>query len=132
MSQIIENWYVIVALLVAATVVAYTIYKFIGLPTKKQKEKVTEWLIWACIEAEKSLQSGTGQLKLRKVYDAFVAVPSFSWVSKIISFETFSDWVTIALERAKLMLVSNPDLANYVYGENAETEVSKLKAQLNL
>lgn len=132
MSQIIENWYVIVALLVAATVVVYTIYRFIGLPTKKQKEKVTEWLIWACIEAEKSLQSGTGQLKLRKVYDAFVAVPSFSWVSKIISFETFSDWVTIALERAKLMLVSNPDLANYVYGENAETEVSKLKAQLNL
>ena len=132
MSQIIENWYVIVALLVAATVVVYTIYRFIGLPTKKQKEKVTEWLIWACIEAEKSLQSGTGQLKLRKVYDAFVAVPSFSWVSKIISFETFSDWVTVSLERAKLMLVSNPDLANYVYGENAETEVSKLKAQLNL
>lgn len=132
MSQIIENWYVIVALLVAATVVVYTIYRFIGLPTKKQKEKVTEWLIWACIEAEKSLQSGTGQLKLRKVYDAFVAVPSFSWVSKIISFETFSDWVTTSLERAKLMLVSNPDLANYVYGENAETEVSKLKAQLNL
>ena len=132
MRQINENWYLIVALLVAATVVVYTIYRFIGLPTKKQKEKVTEWLIWACIEAEKSLQSGTGQLKLRKVYDAFVAVPSFSWVSKIISFETFSDWVTIALERAKLMLVSNPDLANYVYGENAETEVSKLKAQLNL
>ena len=132
MSQIIENWYVIVALLVAATVVVYTIYRFIGLPTKKQKEKVNEWLIWACIEAEKSLQSGTGQLKLRKVYDAFVAVPSFSWVSKIISFETFSDWVTVSLERAKLMLVSNPDLANYVYGENAETEVSKLKAQLNL
>lgn len=130
MSWLIENWYLIVGGVALAGFVYWLIYNFFMLPTEEQQEKVYEWLIWACIEAEKALQSGTGQLKLRQVYNMFCGVPVFTWVAKLISFETFSDWVSDALVTVKEMLVNNKSLAEYVYGENAETEVKKIAEQL--
>ena len=130
MTWLIENWMVVFGLAVAVIIAVLVVYRFFGLPTEKQQEKVKEWLIWACIEAEKALQSGTGQLKLRQVYDMFCAVPAFSWVAKVISFETFSDLVSDALVEVKEMLVNNKVLAEYVYGTNAETEIEKIKNQL--
>lgn len=130
MNWLIENWMVVFGLAVAVILAAIVVYRFFGMPTEKQVAKIKEWLIWACIEAEKALQSGTGQLKLRQVYDMFCAVPAFSWVAKLISFEMFSDWVSDALITVKQMLVSNESLATYVYGENADVEVKKIKEQL--
>ena len=57
------------------------------MPTNEQLKKVKEWLLWAVAEAEKELGSGTGQLKLRYVYDMFIV--KFPSLAKIISFETF-------------------------------------------
>lgn len=130
MNWLIENWMVVFGLAVAVILAAIVVYRFFGMPTDKQVAKIKEWLIWACIEAEKALQSGTGQLKLRQVYDMFCAVPAFSWVAKLISFEMFSDWVSDALVTVKQMLVSNEALATYVYGENADAEIKKIKEQL--
>lgn len=130
MNFLIENWMVVFGLAVAVILAAIVVYRFFGMPTDKQVAKIKEWLIWACIEAEKALQSGTGQLKLRQVYDMFCAVPAFSWVAKLISFEMFSDWVSDALVTVKQMLVSNEALATYVYGENADAEIKKIKEQL--
>ena len=125
------NWLVLIAaaltLIGAAVVVAH---RFLEQPGEKQKEKIKEWLIWACIEAERGLQSGTGQLKLREVWNLFCAVPAFGWVARIISFDTFSGWVTEALSTVKRMLVENPRLASYVYGDKAVDEVAKLWEQL--
>ena len=130
MNFLIENWYLLVGAFALINFGIWLIYGFLKLPTDKQTEKIKEWLIWACIEAEKALQSGTGQLKLRQVYDMFCAVPAFSWVAKLISFEMFSDWVSDALVTVKQMLVSNEALAIYVYGENADAEIKKIKEQL--
>ena len=130
MNWLIENWMVVFGLAVAVILAAIVVYRFFGMSTDKQVAKIKEWLIWACIEAEKALQSGTGQLKLRQVYDMFCAVPAFSWVAKLISFEMFSDWVSDALVTVKQMLVSNEALATYVYGENADAEIKKIKEQL--
>ena len=130
MNFLIENWYLLVGAFALINFGIWLIYGFLKLPTDKQTEKIKQWLVWACIEAEKALQSGTGQLKLRQVYDMFCAVPAFTWVAKLISFETFSDWVSDALVEVKEMLVNNYNLAKYVYGENAEQEVSKIKDQL--
>ena len=130
MTWLIENWMVVFGLAVAVIIAVLVVYRFFCLPTEKQQEKVKEWLIWACVEAEKALQSGTGQLKLRQVYDMFCAVPAFSWVAKVISFDTFSDLVSDALVEVKEMLVNNKVLAEYVYGTNAETEIEKIKNQL--
>lgn len=126
----INYWYVIVGLFVLVIVGLWYAYRFLGMPTEKQKEKVMEWLKWACVEAEKKLQSDTGKLKLREVYDKFCAVPAFKWVAIVISFKQFEEWVSDALIEAKKMLVSNTSLAKYVYGENAESEVAKIKEQI--
>lgn len=130
MTWLIENWMVVFGLAVAVILAVLVVYRFFGLPTEKQAEKIKEWLIWACIEAERALQSGTGQLKLRQVYDMFCAVPAFSWVAKVISFDVFSEWVSDALITVKEMLVNNEALSTYVYGDNADAEIKKIKEQL--
>lgn len=130
MNFLIENWMVIFGLAVAVILAVLVVYRFFGLPTEKQVEKIKEWLIWACIEAERALQSGTGQLKLRQVYDMFCAVPAFTWVAKVISFDVFSEWVSDALITVKEMLVNNEALSTYVYGEKADAEIKKIKEQL--
>ena len=132
MKVIFENGAIIVSIVFTVAVAALAIYQFFLLPTDKQKEKVKEWLVWACIEAEKALQSGTGQAKLRRVYNAFIAVRAFSWLAKIISFDTFSAYVSEALAEAKKMIINSESLAVYVYGDHAETEVEKLREQVGV
>ena len=131
MEYLVENWYWIVGLVALVAVVVCMVFRFLGMPTAKQKKKVREWMIWACIKAEKNLQSEKGKLKLREVYDMFCAVPAFKWVAIIISFEKFEEWLDDALVEAKKMLVSNMTLAEYVYGKDkAATEVEKIRKQI--
>lgn len=130
MNWLIENWYLLIGGAAVLALAIYCVSVFFKMPTNKQAAKVKEWLIFACIEAEKELQSGTGQLKLRQVYNMFCSVPAFTWVAKIISFELFSKWVSDALVTVKEMLVNNSTLAAYVYGDNSLEEVEKLKLQL--
>ena len=132
MNWLVENWYLIVAAVALIGTAVAVAYRFLGQPSEKQVEKIKEWLIWACIEAERGLQSGTGQLKLRQVYDMFCAVPAFGWVARFISFDTFSDWVTEALHKVKQMIITNPNLARYIYGDKADEEVKKIKVQLEV
>lgn len=130
LNWLVENWFLVFALIACIATAVFFIIRFLGLPTEEQNKKVREWLVWACIEAEKELQSGTGQLKLRKVYNVFCAVPVFTWVARAVSFELFSDWVSDALIIMKKMLISNASLAEYVYGDNATVQVAYLKQQL--
>lgn len=130
MNNLINDWYIYMAILAIVVVAIWLIYRFFCLPTEKQLAKVKEWLIWAIIEAEKALQSGTGKLKLRSVYNTFLSIPSFSWIARIIGFEEFSKMVDEALETVKMMLCNNATLAAYVYGENAKDETAKMREQL--
>lgn len=79
-----------------------------------QKEKVKEWLKWAVVEAEKLLGSGTGQLKLRQVYDWFCE--QFTFLSAIVPFKVFSAWVDVALETMEKWLDDNTKINAYVTG----------------
>lgn len=105
MKWVTENWFLIVALMAAGISAGVAIYKFAGLPTEKQLKKVKEWLLYAVTMAEKELGGGTGQLKLRYVYDWFLQV--FPWLAKMITFEMFSGLVDEALEEMRSMLESN-------------------------
>lgn len=111
---ILENWYIILAFVAAFVVAVVAVYHFAKQPKSEQLKKVREWMLWAVIEAEKSLGSGTGKLKLRQVYDLFVA--RFPWVAKVISFETFSDMVDDALEEMRDMLKNDEAVAAYING----------------
>ena len=115
MDLIVENWAVFVAALAILAVAIVAIVRFVGLPTASQLAKVKEWLLWAVTEAEKELGGGTGQLKLRQVYDLFVT--RFPWLAKLISFELFSDMVDEALEQMRHLLDTNTAVAAFVTGD---------------
>lgn len=120
MLQVVEfvtnYWYVIVGLIAIIALVVARVKGFIKLPTDKQIERVKEWLKYAVTEAEKELGTGTGQAKLRLVFDMFIQ--RFPIFSKFITFQTFSDWVDIALEWLNKQLDTNEKLAEYVYGDD--------------
>lgn len=105
MEFLINYWYIIIGVIAVLIVAGISIYKFAGLPTKEQVEKVKEWLLYAVTTAESELGGGTGKLKLRSVYDMFIA--KFPVMAKVVSFETFSLWVDEALDEMRKMLETN-------------------------
>lgn len=111
MDFIINDWYIIVAALALITVGVVLAVKWLKQPNSKQVAKVKEWLLYAVTAAEKEFGSGTGQLKLRSVYDLFVG--RFPWLAKIVSFETFSAWVDEALDKMEEWL-KDEAIAEYV------------------
>lgn len=112
MEFIANNWYIIVLAAAAVAVVIYLIIKFFKLPRESQIKKIKEWLLFAVTEAEKELGSGTGQLKLRYVYDMFVT--KFPYLVKFVSFEMFSHLVDEVLEKFKEMFKNNKAVQQYV------------------
>ena len=109
---IAENWFLIVFALVAIIFVTCSIIRFIHMPTAKQIENLMEWLKIAVVEAEKQFQSGTGQLKLRAVYES--AVIAFPWIAKYMTFEKFSQLVDIALVWMREQIEQNEKIREYI------------------
>ena len=109
MEWLINNWYVIIAIIAGLAVIIAGIIAFFKLPLTTQKEHIKQWLLWAVSAAERSLGDGTGQLKLREVYDKFIT--KFPFVSKLISFETFSNLVDEAFEEMRDMLNKNNNIS---------------------
>lgn len=115
MRWIIDNWSLLVAVIALVVVAIYFIKSFYELPSDTQIQKVKEWLLYAVTLAEKELGGGTGQLKLRYVYDIFLS--KFPNIAPIVSFETFSLWVDTALEQMKHLVKTNDKVKSYVDGE---------------
>lgn len=115
MENIIENWALILAILAVIFVAALAAYRFFKMPTEEQLNNLRAWLLGAVTEAEKQLGGGTGQLKLRAVYDAFVA--RFPWLAKVITFNTFSEMVDDALDEMRDLLDKNEAIQEYVAGD---------------
>lgn len=93
-----------------------SVVKFIQLSKDKKIEMISEWLLLAVVQAEKELGGGTGQIKLRYVYDMFIS--KFKYISMLISFNQFSAMVDIALDKMREMLSNNTNLQSYINGEN--------------
>ena len=105
MDWFIQNWYYVVFVIV---VVIGTVY---GCMTGKAKE----WLKYAVCIAEQELGSGTGQLKLHKVYDMFVE--QFPAFATIVPFTIFSKWVDLALEWMREQLEKNESIKAVISNE---------------
>ena len=112
---LMENWYLVVALMAATGMVGVCIGRFLKMPTSEQRERVKEWLLWAVTQGEAELGSGTGKLKLRYVYDLFLQ--RFPAIAKRISFATFSYWVDKALIDMREMLNKNKTIYQMVKAE---------------
>ena len=107
-----ENIAVIIGICCVVGVIGFGIYQFLKLEKDKQLEIVKEWLLLAVVEAEKKLGGGTGQIKLRYVYDMFIE--KFKFLALMITLEQFSIMVDMALDKMRLMLSSNEKLKDYV------------------
>lgn len=104
MEWILDNW------IYLAAVIAFIIVLVYGLMTGKVKR----WLEWAVSEAESELGSGTGQLKLRQVYNWFIV--QFPFFSKIVPFSVFSSWVDIALKWMREQMEKNDSIKAVING----------------
>lgn len=93
------------ALVVIAVVMLIAAVKVFG------EQKVRNWLVWAVGKAEQEFGSGTGQLKLRSVYNQFIA--RFPKLSTFITFKRFSALVDEALNILSDML-KNGKIANII------------------
>lgn len=105
LNWLLENWYYIIFIIAAVLGIVY------GCMSGKAKE----WLKFAVAEAEMYLGSGTGQLKLRQVYDWFTV--QFPVFSKIVPFSIFSKWVDLALAWLREQLDSNENIKALIKGE---------------
>ena len=65
--------------------------------------------------AEKELGGGTGQMKLRYVYNMFLE--KFPSLVPIVSFELFAHWVDEVLVQMRHLLEENKDIESYVKGD---------------
>lgn len=122
-NLLVENWQVIVIAIAVIAVAIYCVYAFIKMPKNAQLSKLQEWLLWAVAEAERQLGGGTGQLKLRYVYDMFIG--KFPALAKIISFEAFSLLVDKALEKFEHLLSTNKKVDEYIHENKIPTSEGK-------
>ena len=106
------NAQIIVVLVIVAIVLVCGIIWFVKLPKDKKIANIKEWLKFAVVDAEKELGSGTGQLKLRMVYN--MAVKQFPFIVQLIPFDTFSKWVDEALDWMRGQLAENKAAQSYV------------------
>lgn len=103
-----EYWFLIVAAIAIVSIVSIKAYIWFKKPGNEQLEQVKQWLIYAVAKAEAELGSGTGQLKLRYVYDQFIK--KFPAVAIFLSFEDFSKLVDEALEELEKMIKENKEI----------------------
>ena len=115
MQFIINNWYIILAVLAILAASWIAVYRYFKLPSEEQIEKVRNWLLWAVTEAERELGGGTGKLKLRQVYDLFVS--RFPWLAPVVSFQRFAELVDDALDEMRKLLKDNRAVQAHVSGE---------------
>ena len=110
-----DNIIIAIGIIAIVGAAAYALYYFMNLSKDKQIQMVKEWLLLAVIEAEKALGSGTGQVKLRYVYDLFLS--KFKYLSLVISFSQFSMLVDEALDTMRDMISNNKQVEQYINKE---------------
>lgn len=128
MKFLIENWHIVLAVLALLAVASVAVVRFFRLPREKQMENVRQWLLGAVTAAEKELGGGTGKLKLRTVYDAFLT--KFPWLAPVVPFEQFSGLVDDALEEMRKLLADNKAVQQLVTGEDGTNGTTEAEAQI--
>lgn len=114
MLDFVQNYGLLIfGVVVFLALVGYVIYLFV-----KQPQKIKEWLIWACAQAEIKLGSKTGQLKLREVYNMFIM--KFPIVAKFITFETFQSWTEESLSTLQEWIENNEMIKNFIYKDTED------------
>ena len=112
MTLLMEYWWLAIAILAILIIAFMSLITYINLPNSKKATKVKEWLLFAVVQAEKELGSGTGQLKLRYVYN--LALSKFPVFIKLIPFELFSSFVDGALQQLENLIENSEGVKKYM------------------
>jgi hypothetical protein len=107
-----DNIIIVMGVIGLVGIAIAALYYFMNLSKDKQIQMVREWLTYTVMIAEKELGSGTGQLKLRYVYDLFLS--KFKYLSLVMSFEQFSLLVDDALVLMRNAIANNKQIENYI------------------
>ena len=117
MEFFVENWFLFVAAIAVTAMCIFVMVDFKRQPREEQLEQVREWLLYAVTLAEQELGKSSGQLKLRLCFDLFLQ--RFPALSKVITFDRFSELVDDALEQMRGMIAANKAIRDIVEGEQA-------------
>ena len=112
MALLMEYWWLVIVILAILVIAFMFLITYINLPKSKKATKVKEWLLFAVVQAEKELGSGTGQLKLRYVYN--LALSKFPIFIKLIPFELFSNFVDEALQQLENLIEDSEGVKKYI------------------
>lgn len=107
-----DTFTTILVTIIVICVIGLCIYGLFRKGKERQIEIILEWLLLAVVLAEKELGDGTGQIKLRFVYDLFI--DKFRFISYFISFAQFSKLVDQALDRMKDIMNNNKQVQEYI------------------
>ena len=116
MNEFWANLPVILIFLAMAFLFGSAFLMLLRMPREMQMQALKEWLKFAVSIAEKELGSGTGQLKLREVYDQALAL--FPSLMKKIPFEAFSNYVDEALQWMRKEMEKNAKIKEYINNES--------------
>lgn len=109
---------------IIVTVILVVFAIAVTIATIMMKGGIKEWLKWAVTEAESYLGGGTGQLKLRYVYD--LAVKQFPIIKYVLPFSVFEAWVDEALVWMRQQIDANAKIAEYVETPFATLQLSDI------
>ena len=112
MTLLMKYWWIAIVILAILVIAFMFLITYINLPKSKKATKVKEWLLFAVVQAEKELGSGTGQLKLRYVYN--LALSKFPIFIKLIPFELFSNFVDEALQQLENLIEDSEGVKKYI------------------
>lgn len=121
-----QYWFLIIIAIAITSDITIMIYQWLKKPTEEQLDKVKEWLVFAVADAEKYLGSGTGQMKLRYVYDMFVT--KFPAIAVFLSFKQFSKMVDGALDKFNELIKTNNNIKDF-YTEQTVTPIEQEEVQ---
>lgn len=97
---------------IAGILVGYFCHSFFKSSKTEQVAQIKEILLYLVAVAEKELGSGTGDLKLAKVYNEFTS--EYPDLAKAITYEEFSKLVNEVLEKFKDLLNNNSRINDYI------------------
>lgn len=105
---IIDNWYIIIVSIILIVSIVIGIKKFFSQSKEKQIEQIKHWLLGAVTLAENEFGGKTGEIKLSVVYGRLIE--QFPFASNIITYETFKEYVDLALEKMREILSKSNDV----------------------
>lgn len=120
LKMILENWLVLVIVLILVLFAVYAVLRFLKLTPQQQLSKVKTALLYMVTEAEKELKSKTGRVKRSMVWEWLVE--RFPVISLFITEEKYDELLDQALAEFKAMLENNESLYDYVYDTLTVTE----------